>query len=149
MSASYLVFGVCTSPLIFSVILSKAKNPGSFSVLTSAPSTTMRSACVEKDPGFFAALRMTQKRERAEICGVKKPRRLRISLSRSGRVREPQSRASKHLHSSPHSTGPLMADSLCHSSYLPHQTGLRFSRNAPIPSCASSAIAFWLITSLV
>ena len=33
--------------------------------------------------------------------------------------------------------------------YLPHQTGLRFSRNAPIPSCASIAIAFWLITSFV
>jgi hypothetical protein len=26
---------------------------------------------------------------------------------------------------------------------------LRFSRNAPMPSCASIAIAFWLITSFV
>ena len=50
-----------------------------------------------------------------------------------------------------HLTGiaPLIADSLCRDFYLPHQTGLRFSRKAPIPSCASSAIAFWLITSFV
>ena len=33
--------------------------------------------------------------------------------------------------------------------YRPHHTGFRFSRNAPMPSCASIAVAFWLITSLV
>ena len=33
--------------------------------------------------------------------------------------------------------------------HFPHHTGLRFSRNAPIPSCASIAVAFWLITSFV
>lgn len=33
--------------------------------------------------------------------------------------------------------------------YRPHQRGLRFSRNAPIPSLASTAIALRLITSFV
>ncbi len=33
--------------------------------------------------------------------------------------------------------------------HLPHQIGVRFSRNAPMPSCASVASAFWLITSFV
>jgi hypothetical protein len=63
------------------VILSAAKNPGSFSTLNTAASTTDRSRfamrkdlersasrafseveafCAEKDPGFFAALRMTE-----------------------------------------------------------------------------------------
>jgi hypothetical protein len=43
----------------------------------------------------------------------------------------------------------IAASRLSLAPHFPHQTGLRFSRNAPIPSCASSASAFWLITSFV
>ncbi len=47
------------------------------------------------------------------------------------------------------SSNPSYLKQCLTTAHFPHQTGLRFSRNAPIPSCASIAIAFWLITSFV